>query len=56
MNNEKRKVWRIAVKSMLSNSAKVTKRLRHTKEMRADDPVTMTSIALLVIRRNIQLG
>ena len=45
---------RLAVKSMLGNSSKVTKRSRHTKEMRANDPV-MTSIAALVIRRNIQL-
>jgi len=40
---------------MLGNSAKITKRSRHTKEMRADDPVTMKNIAALVIRRNIGL-
>ena len=58
LNDEKRRGLenrvRLAVISMLSNSAKLTKRSRHTKEMRADDPVTMTSIAALVIRRNIR--
>ena len=41
LNDEKRRSLenraRLVVKSMLGNSAKVTKRSRHTKEMRADD-------------------